>query len=361
MNQKIGLAIFPFIKDASPIARYHDMLCGYELRKIFTLKPEEQFLDANVLDGGTYTNITFTILNECNLDNIDVVLVLFDKNINKEVYLKYLELFHSKKIKILYEKKLQAFIDFNSLGNSKAIDSDSGYLGSQENSLSILKIPVPVIMVLGLGDQCNKFEIQLGLRDYFIKNGYKVSQIGTKVYSQLFGFNSLPDFLYHNIKTEEKIVKFNRYVKRMVQIENPDVVIIGVPDSIMKYNDRETNNFGIIPFIITNAVMPDIGILSIYQNGYSKEYFNELQNYCKYRYNCILDYINIANTRQVYDNRNKFSYFTLNKDYVLNNSNMTLFNNDEKVLIYNVFDENQSNRVYKHIETQLETNIEFLS
>lgn len=54
---------------------------------------------------------------------------------------------------------------------------------------------------MGIGQNVQKFDLQLYLRSRFIDKGYKVSQIGTKKISGLFGLHPLPDFyLIHNIQ-----------------------------------------------------------------------------------------------------------------------------------------------------------------
>lgn len=44
----------------------------------------------------------------------------------------------------------------------------------------IIGIDIPVVAVMGIGQNVQKFDLQLYLRSRFIDKGYKVSQIGTK-------------------------------------------------------------------------------------------------------------------------------------------------------------------------------------
>lgn len=39
---------------------------------------------------------------------------------------------------------------------------------------------MPIISVMGVGYNVSKFDVQLYLREMFLKKGYKVAQIGTK-------------------------------------------------------------------------------------------------------------------------------------------------------------------------------------
>lgn len=53
----------------------------------------------------------------------------------------------------------------------------------------------PIISVMGVGYNVSKFDVQLYLREMFLKKGYKVAQIGTKKISNIMGVYSIPDFM----------------------------------------------------------------------------------------------------------------------------------------------------------------------
>ena len=51
------------------------------------------------------------------------------------------------------------------------------------------KLLTPIVAICGISSMTQKFDLQLYLRKRFLDEGYKVSQIGTKAYSNLFGFH----------------------------------------------------------------------------------------------------------------------------------------------------------------------------
>lgn len=70
------------------------------------------------------------------------------------------------------------------------------------------QISVPIVFVVGTAPYTEKFQIQLALRKQLLANGYKVSSIGSKPYSSLFGFHSFPFFMNENKDDTQKIILF---------------------------------------------------------------------------------------------------------------------------------------------------------
>ena len=169
---------------------------------------------------------------------------------------------------------------------------------SLEKAVTIEKkdIGVPIVGVVGTGYNVSKFDIQLYLREHFLKNKYKVSQIGSKKISELFGFHSMPDFMFNNCySNQEKIFKFNEYVRVVSKIEKPDVIIIGVPEPVLPLNKKHPFNMGIIAFEILNAVDFDYLVLSLMHGEYTVEFMSEMERLFKYRFNTEIDDYYVSN------------------------------------------------------------------
>lgn len=155
----------------------------------------------------------------------------------------------------------------------------------------IADIDVPVIAIMGIGRNVQKFDLQLYLRKKFIDKGYKISQIGTKKISGLFGFHPLPDFLFDSSYSDvDKIYALNRLIKDISVKETPDVILIGVPDSIIPLNSKHRFSFGLYAYEILNSIQPDYVIMSLMANdGYNDEFYSEIIKMAKYKYNIEID------------------------------------------------------------------------
>lgn len=106
-------------------------------------------------------------------------------------------------------KNVKLIDNFDLIGNQKVIDLNSVGLPSERN-----RINTPVVAICGLAPMTQKFDLQLYFRNHFLRNGYKVSQIGTKLNRQLFGFHTWGEALYDNRFTEvEKIARINQLIR----------------------------------------------------------------------------------------------------------------------------------------------------
>ncbi|MDF2540587.1 MAG: peptide maturation system protein family [Herbinix sp.] len=348
------LALYPFNRELSPIARYIDLLPEYD--RCYPLVPNTfscDGLDISSIDGGDFHGIK--VSSDCDkiIDQCDSLYIDFDKRITKKaVYEALIQkgIDHGKEV--IVSKTLQKYLAKDNLikGNYA-----SNFIGPER----LYKIDVPVITIMGTGENSNKFELQLALRRYFLSKGYKVSQFGTKEYSELFGFDEIP-FIYEDISVKQRILKLNQYLCNVVNEQKPDLIILGVPGSIMKYNDMVLNDFAEPAHIINNAVIPDIAILSILYEQFTPEYFHMLNNYCKYSMNCEIDYFNIANCKASYDEETKdLRYIYLDSNYVMNNILSSVVE-DITLKVANILQGTSSEQLCSDIERKLASNVELI-
>lgn len=154
---------------------------------------------------------------------------------------------------------------------------------------------VPVAVVSGEWESTDKFAVQLSLLRGLRKNGYKVSMIGSNFYSIFFGVNCFPTFMFcETVNEANKPHIFSRYVKRISMMEEPDIIIVGIPGSAQPYNRAETDRFGMMPYMTFQGLEPDYFIFtSIYRND-SRRILEELSNMCRYKYGVTPDMIHMS-------------------------------------------------------------------
>jgi peptide maturation system protein (TIGR04066 family) len=269
------LVINPLTKDESPIIRYRHMLDNYE---IVSAIPEKGYgfegKDVCVLDGGELTGTIFHNPYKNEIPLHDLVLS---------------EIINDKYVTPTYEVLPTEILK---------------------------KLPVPVIVVMGNGSDCQKFDIQLGLRDTFLKEGYKVSQFGTKSYSNLFGFDPLPNF--SEFPLWKKVIHYNNLFYEKCIIENPDVIIIGVPGGVMPINAFSNEKFGEEALAISFAAKPDYAIFSWYFTFPTPKYFETYSNFMRFRLGINNVVYHLSNTKITPDvNLYRVDYLTLESKFVL--------------------------------------------
>ena len=171
----------------------------------------------------------------------------------------------------------------------------------------LTEIKTPVVMVSEVVKNMGAFNTQLALQNYFKQQGYETSLISSVSYSNYFNIHNCPDFLFSNeFNEEEKILLFNHYVKNIENTCSPDIIIVGVPGSLLPLTKAKTDSFGIPAYLITRAVMPDASIVCSYSDQYTEKYFDEVHPTLNYRFsmniegylinNTILDFFSVEGT-----------------------------------------------------------------
>ncbi len=188
---------------------------------------------------------------------------------------------------------------------------------------SCFSINTPVIFVLGLTENTDKYEVQVALREQFIRKGYRISSVSSRRDSDILGMHPLPAFLFDDCTSEtEKILMYNHLIKQIEQNENPDVIIIGIPGGAFPFSKNRHNHFGITAFEIANAVTCDCAVFCSPYLNYSLDlsFFSRISDEIAGKMGFSVDYYHIA--ARTYDylfalpSDNDFSWVTLDEAFI---------------------------------------------
>lgn len=185
-------------------------------------------------------------------------------------------------------RKKRNFLSYNSLAKP-LINIDRS---EQKNILC--EIDTPIVLICGLMPDLNKFDIQLMTVSALKNLGCKVSWIGSKQYMNLLGFHSFSEYsIYSSGKFD--VLAFNRYISDIERLEQPDVIVIGIPGGVMAYSQIITNDFGIESYCVFNAIQPDYVMLCLPNTDVKSEYLNMLSAIFRYRFNSKINTFCISN------------------------------------------------------------------
>lgn len=346
-----NLLIYPFNYKNFELVQFNELLKDYRLtsavipNKIFSESERFKQLNKDVLITDSFDE---------GLKICDAVLFLAGIDRDYSLYAEKINSAMQSDKEILVsmsiEQKLRGVVGDTILKNVKIIGN--GENGTNlKNSDHLKRINVPVVGILGLGEYCKKFSCEIALRHYFMDKGYSVLQLGSKEYSQLFGFQNMPEDIFkQNISITKKTLFFNQFLYQAYKEADPDIIILGIPEGIMQVNHRIFNNFGEMASIVGQAVQIDIGMLCVYYQDelneqYSK-YIEKIRNYCRYKLNCPTNYIHISNTYSQTDENDeaKLNYYHYEKvppvgEISLNGNNtINFFNIDDKEYTAEIFD-----------------------
>lgn len=351
--------IFPYNAECAPIIKNKELLVNHDI--IACVVPVGygfQEKDAALAYGGEDTGIIVKDFSIKELDFDDLLICESSSDFNS-IIMPQIEVAakRGKNIIFLYdlEESYRKLIDGMRIKYTVFSNRimDTSKLAENEND--IIRISVPVIFVASVIENTNKFDVQLGLRSFLQKEGYKVSQIGTKEYCELFGFHAVPKFMFENQFSENrKIVLFNRVCKSIELQEKPDVFIVGVPGATMVFNEAITNNFGIIAFEMSNAVYPDTTIMCVPHECYDVDFLKMIQTSSKYKLGMQVDCFNMANKH--FDavrskDEKRLSFITIDTKQV--DKRIADLNKESKILIYNSFNAKSAMEMYSYIIDKL--------
>ncbi len=291
-----SLLVYPFCREFSEFARCLGLLKEYT--EVIPVTPRGLGMegeDVGVCDGGKNLGIKISSDFDTGIKKADAVFFGY-RATNRNSYREKIKTAVNLEKRVYVTRELMDFLGEEEEFRTVEVLDYAETSVEEEEQKGLLPIPVPVIMVLGIGDLCDKFNIQLKLGDYFSRQGYRVMNCTTKSFGTLFGMEPLPRFLFGPLENHVKIRRFNSYLYDRVIKENPELVIIGVPGGIMQVNPYRFREFGELAFVISNAVKADISILSLYKQEYTSDFMDHMRNICRYKLNFPVNYINVANT-----------------------------------------------------------------
>lgn len=215
----------------------------------------------------------------------------------ESVLIKHKKVIVIRKVDVDFEHQLVEISHKNNnlelyMGNQTKLNTDI-----ELSEANIEEVPAPIILVLGAGERCCKFDVQLELREALLKEGYTLSQIGSKNYCEFFGFHSFPDFMlnHYEYAESEKVIGFNKYIKSLYMHEKPDVIVIGVPGGVFPFDEYFHNDFGIINFYVFNAIAPDYIIFNALYVEALSEYLKAIKKQLYNKYGYKTDQVFISN------------------------------------------------------------------
>lgn len=363
------LLIYPYDKDMVSIARYKDLLIDYELVSLIGPKGwGYDGQDASKVDDSKTIGMLISEDFYGEVENCDAVLFAEGSmNVHLQNYKDKIEFVAESKKEIMITAPLKQRLEFENIliPVHKTIGNPPiKQLYIKDNPMKFYTITTPVITVYGTGINSGKFDVQLALRSRFVKDQYKVSEIGSKSYCELFGFSSFPDFMYNQeLGVEAKTIAFNHYVHLLEQTEHPDVIIIGVPGGIMPLCKLCNNHFGDLAYIVSRGVQPDVGLLSMhYIEGLSTKYIKELSLYCKYALCSQTRYIHVTNTKIDIDYElEEVFYLPIVEEEMISYmaQNKKIFD-ESKLQAFSLYDEAMISEVYEGIIGELSSEVTYI-
>ena len=312
-NSLLRIAIYPYDYEMQPYLRYSSMLKS--VKPVILLTPNGWASENEQLYGYKVQ----TVLSNDDFQSLDAIWITDSVNNvqDKQIY-EIVEEFlkHNKQILLSRHIQKETYDDLVQLVNKysgKLVNllQNEQYINFNTIPAKLYDIYTPIIDIAGIGEKTDKFFLQLAVKDYLERRGYRTTLVSSRDNSMyLDNVYSLPAFMNGGIPPEYKIILYNHFVKKIEEEEKPEVIIIGIPGEIMPISKVQPGHFGI------HAFNPDFLIMSLYGNEISGKYIKELKQIMKYNFVANIDCFYLSNYAQDVFTVNRFrpiEYFLINE------------------------------------------------
>jgi len=186
-----------------------------------------------------------------------------------------------------------------------------------EKSRKLHKPNAPVIFIAEMLDDSDGYELLLALQQSLVINNYRSSAFCNRADGAIWGAYMLPD--YTQMSIDEIIIDFNDYIRKVENVEHPDVILVHLPECLMKYDDIFTNGCGAVPYMLSQAVHPDYMIACIPYGDVPESQLRKISETCKHRFGSEIGIFHMSGIHVDYNNslsKRKMVYDYLSVDDV---------------------------------------------
>ena len=274
---KKKLFLYPYTKSMDSLIKVKEELEEYVIETVGCFKEDQRYLTER------YPEIKIVCSYEEGLKDADSLLLNEElEGQMKDAAEKCKEYAIAQKKEILQEKD-----------TFEAIEDLRGY--------QLKTMEVPVLAILGSGEQCSKFESTSIIVRRIRERGYRVLAISGNVYAKVNKMEKIPDYFFSNtVDLETKIMNFNRYVTELCEKQNPDIIVIEIPGGILPIAKMEYFHFGELAIVITEALEIDAAAYNLYENVATLEqkeletYLETLSAHCFYKYRIQISFFAVS-------------------------------------------------------------------
>ncbi len=305
--------LYPYNKNAYALAKFWEQNNSSRIVGIFA--PKSYGIEGK--DGGTiygFSRLGYEVKSDYSnqLDESDGIIippVLSEKLIQK-VFAIIVKTLQAGKDVICYcklgedyRKKLDPLLD-DTIGEFLYKAEDEKAINYERKENGIWFTPeIPVVVIGETLSGLSAAEITCELFYDMSHKGY--NPIAIVEYAYAFGENmiELPDFLNGvEIANDQKVLVFNSFIKRLVDEYRPGILLIQIPNAMIRQNIYDRSNFGVVPYIISQAINVDYAIICdvLRQSDTEEEYIKYYEEMCKcfwYRFGICIDEICLSNIK----------------------------------------------------------------
>lgn len=182
--------------------------------------------------------------------------------------------------KELLKKRSKINIDFyDNYEDNVELESAICY---KERKNKLYEFKIPVLYVSELIPDSNGYSVFLNLISMFKKDKIEVLAISSDTYNVLINQTVLKFEKRNNFP--DAIYQINNYIHFLTLQKNPDVILIKLPQPMIKYDNDNCFDFGMSAYMLSQAIPGDGNICCSYLGTPILQFWGNLNDSCKYKF-----------------------------------------------------------------------------
>ena len=166
---------------------------------------------------------------------------------------------------------------------------------------------IPIVFVNNLVPSDDSELIVFQLKNILMRKGIKVASLMKRCNCKVLDSWIIPESFYNRkYPPEQAIFMLNQYIRKIIESDLPEILIIELNDGLLRYNDEIMNSFGVYNYMIYESVNPDYNIINLPIQHLEENFISELNNYFQRKYESPIDAIHVSNALKV--NSGDFTY-----------------------------------------------------
>ncbi len=356
------IVVFPYHPDLRVLVEHEDMMKGYRLTGFLSYKEDKRFIQSLNQALGIDETECEQLMKRCDA----IVLIDNYRGFSNDKYYRIIDDAIANNKEILVTPLAELQLDLKSYEGKyqllEFLPDDMADGETKCNNISkdfLYDITVPAIGIVGQGKNCEKFKTQLLMKEA-LEDEYKTVMICSNALGALFGCYTMPQFIFQGHPFKEKIIKFNHFVRDIIKSEDPDVIVLGIPEGVVPFSKYEFHHFAEYPLIVSNSVPLDLGIQCTYlMPELGLEFALEKSGeFCENRFSIPISSFVISRVTFDISVANEKIYFDFMDDSFLDKNYPNLKN--LKVSAINIRNRNEAVCLLKATVAQLEDNLKVI-
>ena len=254
------VALYPIFADTLPVARYL-MKYRHDIEVIELLAPKGSCVcgrDAGYLDNREDLGSIVRPYDQADVDSWDELYILRHETIGLTNNM-YHQMIYEPMVKIAQaaNRRIIGYPFQDEEINDPELMTNVLESSTFKKHGTIKQIKTFMAFVGGVIAEANAFETMLDLYGELQKSLCVVA-FSSSMNAEVCGVFSLRNLLYGKQFTDDqKVFAIERKISEICRERKPDMILLQLDEPLMPFSDTQTGGFGIIPYIISQAISPD--------------------------------------------------------------------------------------------------------